>query len=91
MSREILSSHYGSLQSYHRICENRKRNIEDGRPDGGVRRKMQSDEIRCRTVPQIFSQMGYEWGITPVIERFTKILEPANPHKHWICKKIKKN
>ncbi len=64
--------------------------VMNGRPDGGVRRKMQSDEIRCRTVPQIFSQMGYEWGITPVIERFTKILEPANPHKHWVCKKILK-
>ena len=64
----------------------RKRNIEDGRPDGGVSRKMISDEIRCRTVPQIFSQMGYEWGITPVIKDFTEILEPANPHKHWVCK-----
>ncbi len=56
--------------------------VMNGRTDGGVSRKMISDEIRCRTVPQFFSQMGYKWGITPVIERFTKILEPANPHKH---------
>ncbi len=34
--------------------------VMNGRPDGGVSRKMISDEIRCRTVPQIFSQMGYE-------------------------------
>jgi hypothetical protein len=38
----------------------------------------------------IFSQMGYEWGITPVIWHFREILEPANPHKHWVCENLLK-
>ena len=32
------------------------------------------DEIRCRTVSQNLLQMGYEWGVTPVIKHFTVIL-----------------
>lgn len=35
-------------------------------------------------------QMGYEWDITHVIKEFTEILEPANPHKHWVCKNLLK-
>ena len=45
-----------------------------------------SDGIRCRTVPQFF----HKWGITPVIWHFREILEPANPHKHWVCENLLK-
>ena len=38
----------------------------------------------------ILLQMGYEWGIIPVIWHFRKILEPAKPHKYWICKNLLK-
>ena len=47
-------------------------------------------ESRYRTVPPNFSQMGYEWGITPVIKDFTEILEAAKPHKYWLCKNLLK-
>lgn len=29
---------------------------------------------------------GEEWGIAHVIWHFTEIFEPANTHKHWVCK-----
>ena len=41
---------------------NGKRNIEDGRSDGGISHMTLSDEIRCKAVPQFFHKWGMNGG-----------------------------